>query len=151
LANLCAHGLDRRMTGVAAAFGMVYSRYADDLALSGAVSGATVRRVVEIAGDIARDEGFAINELKTRAVTRSQRQRLAGPVINEHPNMVRSEYDTLRAILHNAARDGLDSQNRAGHPHFAAHLAGRVSWATSLNPERKAKLESLLAAATAER
>ncbi len=151
LANLCAHGLDRRLAGMAARFGMVYTRYADDLALSGPVSGATVGRVIELASDIVRDEGFAINELKTRAVTRSQRQRLAGVVINQRPNLARSEYDILRAILHNAARDGLDAQNRAGHPQFAAHLAGRVGWATHLNPGRRATLESLLVAATAPR
>jgi RNA-directed DNA polymerase len=150
LANLCAHGLDRRLAGMAASFGMVYSRYADDLALSGAVSGATVNRVIGLAGDIVRDEGFVVNELKTRAVTRSQRQRLAGVVINQRPNLVRAEYDVLRAILHNAAHDGIDSQNRAGRPQFAAHLAGRAGWATHLNPDRRTRLDLLLAAATSE-
>jgi RNA-directed DNA polymerase len=149
LANLCAHGLDRRLTGLAETFGMTYSRYADDVAFSGAIGPTTVRRIICAVTGIAKDEGFVINEVKTRAVTRSQRQRLAGVVINEHPNVSRSDYDTLRAILHNAARTSPAEQNRAGHAQFVTHLQGRVSWATALNPQRRRTLESLLNAAVA--
>jgi len=35
LANLAAFGLDRRLAGLAAALGATYTRYADDLTLSG--------------------------------------------------------------------------------------------------------------------
>ena len=149
LANLCAHRLDRRVSGLAAVFGLAYTRYADDIALSGPVSGSTVERIIELVTEIATSEGFKVNEIKTRAVTNSHRQRLAGVVINDRTNMARREYDDLRAILHNAARYGLESQNLHGYPDFAAHLAGRVSWAVSLNPGRKAKLEHLLTQATA--
>ena len=34
-ANLVAHGLDRRLTGLAARLGATYTRHADDLVLSG--------------------------------------------------------------------------------------------------------------------
>ena len=53
----------------------------------------------------------------------------------------------FRAILHNVAREGLESQNRVGHPRFAEHLEGRVSWAASLNPARRPTLERLHGAA----
>lgn len=65
---------------------------------------------------------------------------MCGVVVNVRPNVLRSEYDELKAILHNAARDGPDSQNRARLPDFHAHLRGRISWVASLNPSRGEKL-----------
>ena len=56
------------------------------------------------------------------------------------PNVLRSEYDQLKAILHNAALHGPESQNRAGVADFQAHLRGRISWVASLNPSRGQKL-----------
>ena len=43
LANLAAFSLDRRLTGLAAAFGLAYSRYADDLTFSGPGAGRSVQ------------------------------------------------------------------------------------------------------------
>jgi RNA-directed DNA polymerase len=64
-------------------------------------------------------------------------------VINQRPNVARREYDNLRALLFNAARLGPESQNRAGHPHFRAHLEGRLSWVASLHPARGQRLRAL--------
>ncbi len=65
---------------------------------------------------------------------------MCGVVVNERPNVTRSEYDELKAVLHNAARHGPASQNRAGHPDFRAHLQGRIAWVAALNPARGEKL-----------
>ena len=46
-----------------------------------------------------------------------------------------------------AADQGLAAANRAGHPDFAAHLAGRVAWMSHHHPTRAAKLQNLLRAA----
>ncbi|MDB4525736.1 hypothetical protein N9065_02425 [Akkermansiaceae bacterium] len=45
------------------------------------------------------EEGFFINPRKTRVMTYSTRQRLAGAVVNEHPNVSRRDFDLLKAIL----------------------------------------------------
>jgi RNA-directed DNA polymerase len=66
--------------------------------------------------------------------------------VNARPNVVRSEYDQLKAILNNCARHGPASQNRAGVADFEAHLRGRISWVASLNPDRGDKLRRRFAA-----
>ena len=53
---------------------------------------------------------------------RGVRQHLAGVVVNQHPDVARSEFDTLKAILTNCVRHGVASQNREGHADFHAHL-----------------------------
>ncbi len=140
LANLCGYRLDCRMAGLADAFTLRYTRYADDLALSGPVS--AVFPALTLLAAIAADEGFQINEAKTRLRGRSDRQLIGGLVVNVRPAAPRDEYDRLRAILHNAARTGPDAQNRDGHPDFRGHLLGRIGWLGQDHPARAARLRA---------
>jgi RNA-directed DNA polymerase len=141
LANLCAFTLDRRLAGLAARLGATYTRYADDLVLSGdrrLARGAT--RLTATVAAIAADQGLRLNARKTRVMPAAGRQRVTGVVVNVRPNVAREELDRLKAILHNAARHGPDSQNRDHHPDFRAHLLGRIAWVAALNPSRGARL-----------
>jgi hypothetical protein len=137
LANLAAHGLDRRLAALAAAMGASYTRYADDLVLSG---GHRLDGFIGAIRRIAVEEGFRVNDAKTTVRRRHQRQEVTGVVVNAGSNAARDDYDRLRALLHNAARFGPASQNRQGHPHFRSHVLGRISWVSSLNPARGEKL-----------
>jgi RNA-directed DNA polymerase len=149
LANLVAFGLDRRLAGLAAAFGLTYSRYADDLTLSGpGLTGARSRAIAGLAAEIARDEGFSVNPAKSNLRTAARRQTVTGVVVNAHPNVARNEYDRLRATLHRAALHGpgavrLRDVGVDGDVDVQAHLRGRVAWVTSLNPPRGEKLQRM--------
>jgi len=144
LANLAAWWLDVRLTELSRRFGATYSRYADDLVFSGDVlfSRPALQRAVE---EIVSSEGFALNSQKTRWMTASRRQLVTGAIVNAGVNVVRGEYDRLKATLHNCARHGIDSQSR-GLPRFRAHLEGRVAWVEHLNPKRGARLRQMLMA-----
>jgi RNA-directed DNA polymerase len=72
---------------------------------------------------------------------------VTGLTVNERPSISRKELRTLRAILHNAARYGLQSQNREGRPDFTAHLRGRVEYACMVDPKRAPELRAALARA----
>jgi RNA-directed DNA polymerase len=142
LANLSAYRLDRRLAGLVETAGISYSRYADDLALSSSthLTRARVERLVSLVERIAAEEGFKVNPFKTFFQRASQRQRLAGLVVNQRPNVDRREYDQLKAVLHNAARHGPLAQNRNDHPNFQAQLLGRISRINHLNPRRGERL-----------
>lgn len=149
LANLAAFGLDRRLTALAASLGLVYTRYADDLAFSGPRSlvraAPTLRRQV---AEIAAAESFRVNPRKSSLTTRAGRQATCGIVVNERLNIARHEYDRLKATLHNVARDGPAAHNREAVTDFRAHLLGRIAWVTSLNPQRGHKLRDRYEAIT---
>jgi retron-type reverse transcriptase len=145
LANLIAYGLDRRMAGLAATLGATYTRYADDLVLSGSLGlGRRASSVVDLVRAIAEDEGFRIHEGKTRVRTSAQRQLVTGLVVNERLNVTRTEYDRLRATLHDAAVNGPHAANRDSHHAFREHLEGRVGWAGAGNDARATKLRRAL-------
>ena len=80
----------------------------------------------------------------TRIMRQGVRQYLAGIVTNEHLNVVRRDYDLLKATLTNCVRHGWESQNREGHADFRAHLTGRVSFVEMVNATRAARLRELL-------
>lgn len=146
LANLCAFRLDTRLDALARSLSANYTRYADDLAFSGGaqLSGAADRLSIQIAA-IALEEGFAVQPRKTRAMPRGVRQRLAGVVVNQHPNLARDKFDTLKATLHNCVRHGPNTQNRDLHRDFRASLLGRIAHASMLNSARGAKLKAIFA------
>ncbi len=144
LSNLCAHRFDRRVAGLARCVNANYTRYADDVLLSGEEDlERSWRRIYHQISVIALEEGFEINTRKTKVMRRGSRQHVAGVVLNEHPNVKRVELDQLKATLHNCARHGPDDQNREGHSDFRAHLLGRIAYVQMLNPTRGQKLMKL--------
>jgi hypothetical protein len=146
LANLCAFALDVRLSALARTAHATYSRYADDLVFSGEAELArSARRFEAYVAAIAADCGFAVNFRKTRVMGRAGRQTVGGLVTNDRPRVARQDYDRLKAILTNCARHGPSTQNRDAHPDFRAHVLGLVSWTSTGDPARRARLETLLA------
>jgi RNA-directed DNA polymerase len=144
LANLCIYRADCRLTGLARSVGAEYTRYADDLAFSG--SEALEVRVERFSTHVAAilfEEGFAVNHRKTRIMRQGVRQHLAGLVANQRMNVMRPDFDRLKAMLNNCVRLGPESQNREGHPHFRSHLEGRVGFVETINPAKAKRLRTI--------
>ena len=141
LANLSAFGLDVRLAGLANSFGATYTRYADDLTLSGpAELSYGLTTLIPLVQQIVRQERFFVNKSKRRVLRSHQRQTVTGVVVNERPNVSRTEFDRLKAILTNCVRHGPASQNRNGVDDFFHHLQGRIAHVAMLNPARGQKL-----------
>jgi hypothetical protein len=144
LANLCAHRLDCRLSGLARMLGASYTRYADDLVFSGGEElECSVRRFQVQVCRIALEEGFEVNTRKSHFLRQSICQQVAGIVLNARPNVRRTEFDRLKAILTNCVRQGPQDQNRDNHPNFRAHLEGRIAHVAHLHPERGQRLRQL--------
>ena len=145
LANLCAYRADCRLQALAEATGAIYSRYADDLAFSGEKDfERKVDRFALHAAAVLMEEGFNVHHRKTRVMREGVRQHLAGLVINERANVIRTDFDRLKAALMNCVRFGPESQNRDSHPRFRDHLEGRVAYVESIHASRGRKLRQLL-------
>lgn len=144
LANICAYRIDCRLTGLARSAGAEYTRYADDLAFSGGeVFERGVERFSTHVAAILLEEGFNVNHRKTRIMRQGVRQRLAGLVTNQRMNVVRTDFDSLKAQLTNCVRLGPESQNRTDHPRFRTHLDGRIGWVESVNPAKGQRLRAI--------
>jgi len=141
LANLSAYSLDVRLSGLAHKFEANYTRYADDITFSGSRQFAgALSDFIPLLERIVRDERFVVHKGKRRVLRNNQRQMVAGVVVNSRPNIRRTEFDRLKATLHNCVQSGPAAQNREKHPRFADHLRGRIAFVTQLNADRGAKL-----------
>ncbi|MGI8415864.1 MAG: reverse transcriptase family protein [Nakamurella sp.] len=141
LSNLALRNADRRIAGYAAKRGLQYTRYADDLALSG--GRMAVERALWVVSRIVADEGFPVHQDKVRVMRAHQRQHLAGLVVNDRPQASRLDYDNLRALLHNCAITGAPTQNRQQHHDFRAFVYGRIAWVGATNADRRRTLLGL--------
>ena len=145
LANFCAYRVDCRLAGLADAAGAVYTRYADDLAFSGGEEfERRVQRFSTHVAAILQEEGFSVHHRKTRIMRQGVRQYLVGLVANQSVNVIRADFDILKAILTNCVRFGPESQNRDAHPDFRAHLGGRVGFVEMINLARGKRLRAIL-------
>ncbi|MGB0384489.1 MAG: reverse transcriptase family protein [Ardenticatenaceae bacterium] len=143
LANLIAYRLDRRLTGLANKHDFTYTRYADDLTFSGDEF-ETARRLLGLIPRIVEDEGFTINQSKTRLLRASSRQIVTGLVVNDQLSTPRQLRRRLRAILHNAQTTGLSAQNRDNHEDFRAYLLGMIGFVEQANPAQAVALKQAL-------
>ncbi len=145
LSNQVARKLDKRLLGVAAKLGLTYTRYADDLTFSGGdeLTSKTGWLLAKVR-HIAQEEGFAVNEKKTRVMRRSMAQTVTGVVVNDKPSVSRDELRRLRAILHRAKTEGLEAQNREGRPNFRDWLVGKIAFVSMVRSDVGAKLKAAL-------
>lgn len=135
ITNLLCRKLDKRLAGLAKSAGFSYTRYADDLTFSGEDTGET-GRLLRSVRKIISGEGFIEHDKKTRVMGRGRRQEVTGVVVNTKPTVSRDEIRTLRAILNNAKRTGLEGQNRDKVANFEAHLRGRIAYVSMVDKDR---------------
>lgn len=110
LADLVARPLDRRLRTLAKRERWAYSRYADDLCFSCSrrVRPSQIREFIGHAAARIEDEGFTVNQRKTRIMKRHNRQIVAGALVNNSsPTVPREKRRRLDAILHNCEKNGL--------------------------------------------
>lgn len=146
IANLSAFGLDVRLSGLANSYNAKYTRYADDLTFSGpAEFSHGFRTLIPLVEQIIKQERFALNAAKRQVLRSHQRLTVTGVVVNEKPNIARSEYDRLKAILTNCLRFGPSTQNRDQVEDFYSHLRGRIAYVSMLNAARGQTLGEVFA------
>lgn len=151
VSNQIARRLDRRLTGLSAKLGLMYTRYADDLTFSaGPGFREKVGYLLARVRHIAQDEGFVLNPKKTRVQRPSARQSVTGLVVNATPAVQRDVVRRLRAILHRAKSEGLAVQNRENHPNFRAWVEGMIAYISMVNPAAGAKLRAEFAQVRSE-
>jgi RNA-directed DNA polymerase len=105
LSNAACLRMDRRLLGWAQKNGWRYTRYADDLTFSideQTQVHADIKQLISFVTQISIEEGFKINEDKTKVMGKGNRQEITGLVINDQqaPRVPREVRKKVRAMLH---------------------------------------------------
>ena len=105
--NMIGDKLDRRLAGLAKRFGLNYSRYADDITFSSMhnvyQSDGAFRKEME---RIINDQGFHMNEKKTRVQKIGSRQEVTGIIVSDKLNVTQKYVRDIRNILYIWGRYG---------------------------------------------
>ena len=141
LTNVLCRKMDRRLQGLADKLGFTYTRYADDLTFSASGEGAAkVGALLRQARHVLLDEGFTPHPDKQRVMRAGSRQEVTGVVVNEKPSVSREERRKLRAALHQATRDGLETATWHGHPATREVLVGYGRFVAMVDRQQGAPL-----------
>lgn len=109
---------------------LAYSRYADDITVSGADRNA-IADMIEVAREqLAAQYGLRLNEKKTRIASRHGQQKVTGVVVNEKILPPRTFRRQVRAAFHNAYKQGRGDLERC------RGLAGYLSYLKSFDELR---------------
>ncbi len=109
ITNIICQRLDLLLSGVAKRFGLKYSRYADDITFSSMhnVYQNGSEFIIEIKR-IITEQGFQINENKTRLQKKGYRQEVTGLIVNEKVNVQQRYIKSLRMWLYYWERYGYE-------------------------------------------
>jgi hypothetical protein len=149
LANLCSRLLDERIEELALLHGLIYTRYADDIALSSEDKGfgrGNAKGVIRKLYAIMRDCGFAPNLAKTIVVPPGGRKVVLGLYVDtSRPRLSREFRSNLEQHLHFCLHPDVGAVAHAKHKGFDAvlgfrnHVRGLVAYATQIDPAYGAK------------
>ncbi|MGP9689117.1 reverse transcriptase family protein [Psychrobacter sp. AOP22-C1-C5] len=157
LTNIVCLNLDRRLTGLADKVGLRYSRYADDLTFSLPASATSIENTVpsseqnrligQLLGSvqkILREEGFTLNNDKTRVIRTGNQHNVTGMVVNGEgvPRVPRHIKRMLRAALHNLA-SGQPLRNGETLETLSGYAAWIASAEQKLGQNYLAKIDTL--------
>lgn len=89
LSNVVCLKLDKRISELAKKYGASYTRYADDITLS---ANTDISNIIPFVEKIVTDEGFSLNNKKTRVLYEYQRQEVTGLLVSGNRVRVDKKY-----------------------------------------------------------
>lgn len=110
LSNIFMCNIDWKMAWKCFTYQCDYSRYADDLVVSGD-SKKDVLKSLQYAEKLLNKIGLKVNHKKTKIMHRSKRQLVCGIVVNEKLNIPRKYRKNLRAEIHQQKLKGEELRN----------------------------------------
>jgi RNA-directed DNA polymerase len=141
ISNIIFRSLDELIFDFARENRMRYTRYADDITLSGESCPPIVLNWLR--STLLRD-GFRLNSTKTRVLRSHQRQLVTGIVVNSKLQAPRSIRRQLRKDAYYIEKYGIDThaiESKIDRAHFREHLLGIAGFVLWLNPNDRDALK----------
>lgn len=132
ISNIIAWHIDIKLAAFCKKRGLKYSRYADDITISG---GKQLPRYKKQLFKIIRNEGFEINLNKVRIQGRGTCQKVTGVVVNDSLSIGKEKKRFLRSIVHNIVSKGPIAANITDNPFFKEWIYGLLNYANMIEPK----------------
>jgi hypothetical protein len=144
LANLAFDEIDRRLYAMARRHGLHYSRYVDDVAMSGDADFIGMKGTII---DLIESGGFKTAPDKIHFMPSTNRQVVTGLVVNSRMKPTPEFVGDLKDLIYVAIESGVDAAaalEGVQPAQLKKRLNGRVSHVEQCDPEAGARLRQLL-------
>lgn len=139
LANLSAWMMDVRIQGYVGQRGISYTRYADDISLSG-LHPSKVVNILPMIESIINDEKFVVNKDKTRIAGSARSKKVTGLILADNSYGIGTKkFKEIRAKAHH-----LISPKEQNNIKLLNELKGWLSYMHSVDKRRTEKLYSYI-------
>lgn len=136
LSNIVCRRLDARIYMLCKTRRLRYTRYVDDITVSGKEIGSGVSKLLF---EIIEDEGFTINDAKVRFLKEGEKKIVTGlDITSGRPRVPRSFRRDLQRDVYFVWSSGLSahvSRRKIFNPKYVEHLQGRVNFWRQVEPE----------------
>jgi len=136
LSNIICKQLDARLYGLCGSNRLRYTRYADDIVISGKTISKGLIRLVH---EIVAEEGFRVNNRKTRILGPGDRKIVTGLDISSgRPRVTRQFRRDLQKDVYFVWKDGLTAhmaRRKLFEPNYIDQLTGRLAFWKSVEPQ----------------
>lgn len=145
ISNIVAYKLDYRLSRFAEKLNFRYTRYADDISISSQTEipsnvKYTVYKIIE-------DEGFKVNKLKTKSMSRINHLEVTGIYIYDDSIHVPRKYiKGIEQQLYYIKRYGIvDHKNKANirNNFYIEHIQGCINYINQIDQSHGSKLQSI--------
>lgn len=144
LSNIIAKRLDKRLESLAKSLNLKYSRYADDITISGSFIPNNIPSYVE---KIIHDEGFILNKKKTVFKKTGGRKIVTGLLVTEDKIRVQKKYRReFRKEIHflfKNLENQFNGKNGKFDPIYIDRLIGKSNYILSVEPFNQFAINSL--------
>lgn len=144
LSNIITYGLDSRLSGLSLKYGLIYSRYADDLTFSGDKISIKTKEIIL---KIIIEQGFVINKEKIHLCRSKGKRIVTGLSVAGQKLMVPREYKRkLRQDVHYIIKYSHVSQAKyrgIKNPFFLDSIYGKLVFWNNIEPNNIFVKESM--------
>lgn len=131
IANIILTDMDRRFERLCVKYGFVYTRYVDDITVSG---NHHVKKFLGLFCKIIKQTGMRVNYEKMKLEDREKRQEVTGVVVNKKPNIAKEKRRKIATIIHNCRTYGQPNLTSEDLEKFKERLLGHISHIFNINP-----------------
>jgi RNA-directed DNA polymerase len=135
LSNIICRRMDKRIFQYCKKRKLRYTRYADDITISGQFKAGYVIKFIR---NVFLSEGFQIHERKIRLMKPHQRQEVTGIVVNKKLQIPREIRMEIRQEMFYISKFGIEShiaRKNISQKNYLRHLIGKCNFAYEINPK----------------
>lgn len=135
LSNIYAKDLDKRISSYTIKNKLRYTRYSDDITISGDISDDRISSIINFVKMVLRDNDLKMNDSKTKILRANNRQMVTGVVVNSKLSIQRKIKKNIRQEMYYIMKFGIDShiaRNNITKRNYIGHIKGKINWILSI-------------------